>query len=92
MHPCFAACRYNFLLYVPYQLERIMIFGTLLCLYSFLVRHSAAAAAAAAAIATAAAMTAAAGTATAVHGALCAAAPAAVAPPHISSRVETKPC
>jgi hypothetical protein len=30
-------CRYNFLLYVPYQLERIMIFGTLLCLYSFLV-------------------------------------------------------
>jgi hypothetical protein len=28
---------YNFLLYVPYQLERIMIFGTLLCLYSFLV-------------------------------------------------------
>jgi hypothetical protein len=30
--------RYNFLLYVPYQLERIMIFGTLLCFYSFLVR------------------------------------------------------
>lgn len=29
--------RYNFLLYVPYQLERIMIFGTLLCFYSFLV-------------------------------------------------------
>jgi hypothetical protein len=34
--PC--ARRYNFLLYVPYQLERIMIFGTLLCFYSFLVR------------------------------------------------------
>jgi hypothetical protein len=51
-----AACRYNFLLYVPYQLERIMIFGTLLCLYSFLVRRSAAAAAAAAAAAVAAAL------------------------------------
>jgi hypothetical protein len=36
----FRACRYNFLLYVPYQLERIMIFGTLLCLYSFLVSSS----------------------------------------------------
>eukprot|EP00877_Chromochloris_zofingiensis_P002786 jgi/Chrzof1/12508/Cz06g36240.t1 len=31
---------YNFLLYVPYQLERLMWFGTLICLVSFLVRHS----------------------------------------------------
>lgn len=30
--------RYNYLLYVPYQLERIMVFGTMLCFYSFLVR------------------------------------------------------
>lgn len=36
---CCWCCRYNFLLYVPYQLERIMIFGTLLCLYSFVVRY-----------------------------------------------------
>lgn len=28
--------RYNFLLYVPYQLERLIQFGTLLCLDSFL--------------------------------------------------------
>lgn len=30
-------CRYNFFIYVPYQLERLITFGTLLCLDSFLV-------------------------------------------------------
>jgi hypothetical protein len=29
-------CRYNYLLYVPYQLERLIQFGTLLCLDAFL--------------------------------------------------------
>jgi len=29
-------CSYNFLMYVPYQLERLIQLGTLLCLDSFL--------------------------------------------------------
>jgi hypothetical protein len=28
---------YNYLMYVPYQLERLMWFGTMLCFTSFLV-------------------------------------------------------
>ena len=31
-------CSYNFLLYVPYQLERLILFGFLLCVDCFLVR------------------------------------------------------
>lgn len=34
--PCSCVYRYNFLMYVPYQLERLIQFGTLLCLDSFL--------------------------------------------------------
>ena len=30
--------RYNALVYVPYQLERLLLFGVLLCFDSFLVR------------------------------------------------------
>ena len=32
------ACRYNAILYVPYQLERLLAFGLLVCADSFLVR------------------------------------------------------
>ena len=35
------ACRYNALVYVPYQLERLLWFGTLICCDSFLVRKEA---------------------------------------------------
>jgi hypothetical protein len=38
MHCPACVCRYNYLLYVPYQLERVMTFGTCLCCWSYLVR------------------------------------------------------
>ncbi len=36
--PSVRAGRYNALVYVPYQLERLLLFGVLLCFDSFLVR------------------------------------------------------